>query len=57
MSLVLLDVWELGRNAHQLFVPQINTNYGKQSLYYRGATIWNALSTALCDISSFAQFK
>ena len=40
----------VGRNAHRLFVPQINTNYGKQSLYYRGATLWNALPMALHNL-------
>jgi len=40
----------VGRNAHRLFVPQINTNYGKRSLYHRRATIWNVLPTALCDV-------
>ena len=30
-------------NSHRLFVPQINTHYGKGSFYYHGVTIWNAL--------------
>ena len=47
----------VGRNVHGLFIPQINTVYGKRSLYYHGAVIWNALPAALCNISSFAQFK
>jgi len=41
----------VGRNAHRLFVPQINTDYGKRSLYHRRATIWNALPTALSVMS------
>ena len=45
------------RNAHQLFVPQINNAYGRRSLYYHGTTIWNALPTALYNISLFVQFK
>jgi len=24
----------VNRNAHQLFVPQLRTNYGKQNLHY-----------------------
>ena len=47
----------VGRNSHQLFVPQINTNYGRRGLYYRGTTIWNSLPTALYDSSSLNQFK
>ena len=42
----------VGRNAHRLFVPQIYTNFGRCSLFYRGATLWNALSPALCDAAS-----
>ena len=38
---------EVSAYTHRLFVPQVNTNYGKRSLHYRGPTIWNALSTAL----------
>ncbi|XP_065895816.1 uncharacterized protein [Dysidea avara] len=29
----------ISRNAHCLFVPQLRTNYGKRSLYYRGVAI------------------
>jgi len=45
------------RNPHRLFVPQINTNYGKQSLYYRGTTLWNALPPTLYDTETFAGFR
>ena len=44
------------RNIHRLFVPQVNTNYGKRSLRYRGPTIWNALSTALYSATALTQF-
>ena len=47
----------VGRNAHHLFVPQIHTNFGRRSLFYRGATLWNALSPALYDAASYTQFK
>ena len=30
-----------GRNQHVLFVPRVRTDYGKQSLAYRGTTFWN----------------
>ena len=46
-----------GRNPHRLFVPRINTEYGRRSLYYRGTTMWNALPTALYDATSLTQFK
>ena len=45
------------RNVHRLFVPQINTVYGRRNLFYHGTVIWNALPAALYNISSFAQFK
>ena len=46
-----------GRNAHCLFVPQICTNFGRRSLFYRGATLWNTLPSALYDAASYSQFK
>jgi len=33
-----------GSNLYRLFVP---TNYGKQSLAFRGTAIWNSLPKAL----------
>ena len=47
----------VNRNAHRLFVPQVNTNYGKRSLHYRGPTIWNALSTALYSATTLIHFQ
>jgi len=47
----------VNRNAHRLFVPQVNTNYGKRSLYYRGTTMWNALPTAVYDSTTLTQFR
>jgi len=47
----------VNRNVHRLFVPQINANYGKYSLHYRGPVLWNALSTALYSTTTFIQFK
>jgi len=44
------------RNPHQLFVPQINTNYGRCSLYYRGTALWNALPPSLHNIATFTNF-
>ena len=47
----------VGRNAHHLFVPQIHTKFGQRSLFYHGATLWNALSPALYDAALYTQFK
>ena len=47
----------VNRNVHRLFVPQVNTNYGKRSLHYRGPTIWNVLSTALYSATTMTQFR
>ena len=30
-----------GRNPYQVFMPRVRTSFGKASLYYRGAVIWN----------------
>ena len=45
------------RNVNRLFVPLINTNYGKHSFYYCGTTLWNALPTALYDPTTFTKFR
>ena len=45
------------RNPHRLFVPQINTNFGRRSLSYWGTTLWNALPPTLHDASTFTQFR
>ena len=47
----------ISRNAHRLFVPQLRTNYGKRSLYYRGTILWNALPAALYHVSTLFQFR
>ena len=47
----------VNRNIHRLFVPQVNTNYGKRSLRYRGPTIWNVLPAALYSATNLTQFR
>ena len=47
----------VNRNVHRLFVPRVNTNYGKRSLHYRGPAIWNVLSTALYSATTLTQFR
>jgi len=42
-----------GRNVRRLFIPRVKTNYGKQSLAYRGAIIWNRLSSAIHGLKEF----
>ena len=44
-------------NPHRLFVPQINNNYGRCSLYYRGTALWNALPPSLHDTATFTDFQ
>ena len=46
----------VNKNAHQLFVLQVNTNYGRCS-HYRGPTIWNALSIALYSATTLIHFR
>ena len=46
-----------GRNLHRLFVPSVRTNYGKQSLAYRGTAIWNRLPKAQYSAKTVNGFK
>jgi len=46
-----------GRKPHQLYVPRIQTNYGKRSLQYQGTLIKNRLSVGLYNATSARQFK
>ena len=45
-----------GRNQQRLFAPRIRTNYGKQSLAYRGTGIWNKLPSTLYSAKSVTIF-
>lgn len=42
-----------GRNVHYLYVPAMHLNYGKQSLYHHGATIWISLPSSVIETGSF----
>ena len=33
------------------------TNYGKFSLTYKGATVWNSLTSVLKELKSYYKFK
>ena len=44
-----------GRNLNRLYVPQVRTNYGRQSLYFRGYILWNNLSPSLYSAGSLAE--
>ena len=37
--------YNLRKSAHNLFIPRPLYEAGKRSLHYRGATLWNSLST------------
>ena len=43
-------------NSH-LHVPVVRTNHGKNSFYYRGATIWNSIDKSLYPLSNIVAFK
>jgi len=47
----------VSRNSHRLFVPQLRTNNGKCSLYYRGTMLWNALPAAPYGKTTMDQFR
>ena len=45
------------RSASKIFIDYKTTNYGKFSVKYRGAQIWNNLPTELKSLQSYASFK
>ena len=47
----------VGRNSYRLFVPRVQTNYGKNSLYYIGTQVWNSLHASLYTAATLGQFK
>jgi len=46
-----------GRNVHRLFILRVKTNYGKRSLAYMGAVIWNRLSSAIHSAKTLKEFR
>ena len=46
-----------GRSVHRLFAPSVRTNYGKQSLAFRGTATWNSLPKALYGAKTVNEFK
>ena len=46
------------RNTNtDLRIPSFTTSYGQRSFSYRGATVWNKLSTKIKNTPSLATFK
>ena len=43
-------------SRYRLLLPKINTNYGRQTLEFRGSTIWNSLTTNLKTAPSLHSF-
>ena len=41
----------------EIYVPQVQTNYGRESLYYQVTMLWNNLSPSLYSVDSIAQFR
>ena len=46
-----------GHNVHQLYIPFMHLNYGKNSLYYRITAIWNSLPASVMENNSLNSFK
>ena len=44
-------------SAHNLFIPRPLSEAGKRSLHYRGATLWNSLSTTSKTQTNVTAFK
>src|SRR5215813_11195841 len=46
------------RNSNTgLFVPRVNTNYGKHSIHYSGSIIWNSIPADIKQSTSLSSFK
>jgi len=53
LSQVAQDVMFIGYT----YVPAVHLNFGKQSLYYHGTTIWNSLPASVIETDSLNSFK
>ena len=45
------------RNVNRLFLPRVNTNFGKRSFFYSGANLWNSLPRAVTEAVRLSSFK
>jgi len=52
-----VHTYNLRGSAHDLFTPRPIAEAGKRSLHYRGATLWNSLSTTSKTQTTVAGFK
>ena len=51
-----IHAYSLRRSGDSLFIPRPNTEALKKSFSYRGAILWNSLSSDQCNATSIAQF-
>ena len=51
-----IHAYSLRRSGDSLFIPRPNTEALKKSFSYRGAILWNSLSSDKCNATSIAQF-
>lgn len=49
--------YQLRDSEHKLVIPKPRTNYGKNSIGYNGAVLWNDLPVGLRQASSLQEFK
>ena len=47
----------VSRNINRLFLPRVNTNFGKRSFFYSGANLWNSLPRVLTEAVCLSSFK
>ena len=52
-----VHAYNLRDSTHNLFIPRPLSEAGKRSLHYRGATLWNSLSTASKTQTTVTGFK
>jgi hypothetical protein len=45
------------RTPSLYYIPYVRTNYGKNSLFYQGPKIWNAINNEVKNLTSINIFK
>ena len=48
---------KINRTRTRLFVPRINTNYGKRSFHYSAPSLYNSLPNELKQVTDIQRFK
>ena len=53
----VIHSYETRNSLSGLFIPRVNTNYGKHSIHYSGSIIWNSIPAEIRLSTSLSLFK